>query len=72
MTPSERLQRLKDLMIIPDDNARMCSETVQIIAYLLKRDAHRYDGMTGPEALHYAANALLAADRDCLARKRKQ
>jgi len=59
-------------MIIPDDNACMCSETVQIIAYLLKRDAHRYDGMTGPEALAYAADALLKADRDCRIKERKQ
>jgi len=43
----------------------MDSATVQMIAYLLKQFAHRYAELNGKEAIEFAANALLKADRAC-------
>ena len=41
------------------------SATVQLVAYLLKCVAHRYAGMNGKDAIEFAANVLLKADREC-------
>ena len=41
------------------------SATVQLIAYLLKCVAHRYSDMNGKDAIEFAANVLLKADREC-------
>ena len=49
-----------------DDGTKIDSATVQLVAYLLKHDDHRYAAMNGEQALNYAANALLKADRDCM------
>jgi hypothetical protein len=49
----------------PDDTVHMDSATVQIVAYLLKCVAHRYAGMNGKDAIEFAANVLLKADREC-------
>jgi len=62
MTPSERLERLGKV----HDSDRMDSATVQIVAYLLKCMAHRYADMNGKDAIEFAANALLKADRECV------
>ena len=51
--------------IVPDDDTRMDSATVQMVAYLLKHDAHHYAHMNGKDAIEFAANALLKADREC-------
>ena len=51
--------------IVPDDDTHMDSATVQMVAYLLKRTADCYAHMNGKEALEFAANALLKADREC-------
>ena len=51
--------------IVPDDGTRMDSATVQMVAYLLKHDAHHYAHMNGKDAIEFAANALLKADREC-------
>jgi hypothetical protein len=42
------------------------SATVQLIAYLLKCMAHRYTHMNGKDAIEFAANRLLKADRECM------
>jgi hypothetical protein len=49
-----------------DDDTHMDSATVQMVAYLLKRTAHCYAHMNGKDALEFAANALLKADRECM------
>jgi hypothetical protein len=41
------------------------SATVQMVAYLLKCVAHRYSHMNGKDAIEFAANVLLKADREC-------
>ena len=51
--------------IVPDDDTRMDSATVQMVAYLLKHDAHHYAHMNGKDAIEFAANVLLKADREC-------
>ena len=51
--------------IVPDDDTRIDSATVQMVAYLLKHDAHHYAHMNGKDAIEFAANALLKADREC-------
>jgi len=50
----------------PHADAQMDSATVQIVAYLLKRTADCYVHMNGKDALEFAANALLKADRECM------
>jgi hypothetical protein len=50
----------------PQADAKMDSATVQMVAYLLKHTAHRYMDMNGKDALEFAANALLKADRECM------
>jgi hypothetical protein len=52
--------------IVPDDDTRIDSATVQMVAYLLKHDAHHYAHMNGKDAIEFAANALLKADRECM------
>ena len=47
------------------DEPLMDSATVQMIAYLLKQFAYRYAELDGKEAIEFAANALLKADRAC-------
>ena len=54
-----------NVIIEPCPNAKMDSATVQMVAYLLKHTAHRYMDMNGKDALEFAANALLKADREC-------
>jgi hypothetical protein len=54
------------VIIEPCPDARMDSATVQMVAYLLKHDAHRYADMNGKDAIEHAANALLKADRECM------
>jgi hypothetical protein len=54
------------VILEPASDAKMDSATVQMVAYLLKHTAHRYGHMNGKEALEYAANALLKADRECM------
>jgi hypothetical protein len=44
----------------------MDSATVQMVAYLLKHEAHLYTAMNGKDALERAANILLEADRKCM------
>ena len=61
MIPSERLEHLH-----VQTDPRMDSATVQIVAYLLKCMAHRYETMNGKDAIEFAANALLKADRECV------
>ena len=61
MTPSERLIELGKVQV-----AGMDSATVQIVAYLLKCMADRYVHMNGKDAIEFAANALLKADRECV------
>jgi hypothetical protein len=51
-------------LTIPND-IQIDSATVQLIAYLLKCVAHRYTHMNGKDAIEFAANVLLKADREC-------
>jgi hypothetical protein len=53
------------MIIEPCPDAQMDSATVQMVAYLLKHEADCYAHMNGKEALEFAANALLKADREC-------
>ena len=55
-----------NVTIEPDDKLTMDSATVQMVAYLLKCVAHRYSHMNGKDAIEFAANALLKADRECM------
>ena len=50
---------------MPDNAPLIDSATVQMIAYLLKCFADHYANMDGKEAIEFAANALLKADREC-------
>jgi len=54
-----------NVTIEPDDKLTMDSATVQMVAYLLKCVAHRYSHMNGKDAIEFAANVLLKADREC-------
>ena len=54
-----------NVTIEPDDKLTMDSATVQMVAYLLKCVAHRDSHMNGKDAIEFAANVLLKADREC-------
>ena len=55
-----------NIIIEPDPNVHMDSMTVQVIAYVLKWTACQYAHMNGKDAIEFAANALLKADRECM------